>query len=278
MDHHFVTAMEKALGWDGPRGLGAAFARGTIEDLDLLDRLLNPKKLLDLVMRRSVTTPQFRIFQDGAELHPGRYIHPSVTRRGQAIPMADMHRVGALMREGCTIVLDEVDFFDPAMEATCRALQWWARELVRPMATPSSAALAPPWPTRPARACAAHGVCLPGTPGRSAWSGWTTCRLRTSSWSGPGSSWASTSSNTTAVLRSVWQPGETWGMSPLGGGNGKVWEDFDPRPFLRPPHDGLSRVQAAFRTAFHLPSAAAVAATPTTPVTWPSWSRPWARM
>lgn len=66
--------------------------------------------------------------------------------------------------------------------------------------------------------------------------------------------------DTTAVLRSVWQAGETWGMSPFGGGHGKVWEDFDPRPFLRPPHDGLSRVQAAFRTAFHLPSAAAVAA------------------
>ncbi|MET9569524.1 aldo/keto reductase [Streptomyces virginiae] len=65
--------------------------------------------------------------------------------------------------------------------------------------------------------------------------------------------------DTAAVLRSVWQAGETWGMSPFGGGNGKVWEDFDPRPFLRPPHDGLSRVQAAFRTAFHLPSAAAVA-------------------
>ncbi|MFC9811790.1 JmjC domain-containing protein [Streptomyces virginiae] len=131
MDHHFVAAMEQALGWDGPGDLGASFARGTIEDLDLLDRLLNPNKLLDLVMRRSVTSPQFRIFQGGAELHPGRYILPSVTRRGQAIPMADMHRVGALMREGCTMVLDEVDFFDPVMEATCRALQWWARELVQ---------------------------------------------------------------------------------------------------------------------------------------------------
>ncbi|MFE6268799.1 aldo/keto reductase [Streptomyces goshikiensis] len=65
--------------------------------------------------------------------------------------------------------------------------------------------------------------------------------------------------DTAAVLRSVWQAGETWGMSPFGGGNEKVWEDFDPRPFLRPPHDGLSRVQAAFRSAFHLPSAAAVA-------------------
>ncbi|WP_332757714.1 aldo/keto reductase [Streptomyces sp. MT206] len=63
----------------------------------------------------------------------------------------------------------------------------------------------------------------------------------------------------TAVLRTAWQVGATWGMSPFGGGHRKVWEDFDPRPFLRPPHDGLSRVQAAFRTAFHLPSASAIA-------------------
>ena len=131
MDHRFVSALEKALAWNGPGLLGSAFAQGTIEDSELLDRLLNPTKLLDLVMRHSLTTPQFRIFQDGAELHPGRYINPSVTRRGQAIPMADMRRVGELMREGCTMVLDEVDFFDPTMEATCRALQWWARELVQ---------------------------------------------------------------------------------------------------------------------------------------------------
>ncbi|MGW6942772.1 aldo/keto reductase [Streptomyces xanthophaeus] len=63
----------------------------------------------------------------------------------------------------------------------------------------------------------------------------------------------------TTVLRTAWQPGKTWGMSPFGGGHKKVWKDFDPRQFLRPPHDGLSRVQAAFRTAFHLPSASATA-------------------
>ncbi|MFG2712214.1 aldo/keto reductase [Streptomyces goshikiensis] len=63
----------------------------------------------------------------------------------------------------------------------------------------------------------------------------------------------------TAVLRDVWRAGETWGMSPLGGGHGKVWEEFDPRPFLRPHYGNLSRIQAAFRTAFHLPSANAVA-------------------
>ncbi|MEW5532329.1 aldo/keto reductase [Streptomyces virginiae] len=62
-----------------------------------------------------------------------------------------------------------------------------------------------------------------------------------------------------AVLRRVWQPGEIWGMSPFGGGNGKVWDDFDPRPFLRPPCGGLSRTQAAFRTAFHLPTASSLA-------------------
>ncbi|MET9839019.1 MULTISPECIES: aldo/keto reductase [Streptomyces] len=65
--------------------------------------------------------------------------------------------------------------------------------------------------------------------------------------------------NATTVLRTAWQAGETWGMSPFGGGHRKVWEDFDPRPFLRPPQDDLSRMQAAFRTAFHLPSASAVA-------------------
>ncbi|MEV7171465.1 aldo/keto reductase [Streptomyces sp. NPDC093224] len=62
----------------------------------------------------------------------------------------------------------------------------------------------------------------------------------------------------THALRAAWQAEETWGISPFGGGHGTVWEGFDPRPFLRPPH-GLSRVQAAFRTAFHLPVAAAMA-------------------
>lgn len=131
MDHRFVNAIEKALDWDGPAVLGSRFARGNIADLDMLDQLLNPKKLLDLVMRRSLNAPQFRMFQGGSELHPSRYIQPSVTRRGQAIPMADMRRVGELLRSGATLVLDEVDFFDPAMEATCRALQWWCHELVQ---------------------------------------------------------------------------------------------------------------------------------------------------
>ncbi|MBF9071882.1 JmjC domain-containing protein [Streptacidiphilus fuscans] len=131
MDHLFVRGVEKALGWDGPAALGTAFARGTLDEPDFLARLLTPNKLLDLVMRRSLTTPQFRIFHEGSEMHPGRYINPAVTRRGQAIPMADMRRVGTLLGSGCTLVLDEIDFFDPVMEVVCRALQWWSHELVQ---------------------------------------------------------------------------------------------------------------------------------------------------
>ncbi|MFD9376094.1 aldo/keto reductase [Streptomyces sp. NPDC059999] len=63
----------------------------------------------------------------------------------------------------------------------------------------------------------------------------------------------------TTVLRTAWQVGETWGMSPFGSGHKAMWEAFDPRPFLRPRHGDLSRMQAAFRTAFHLPTASAVA-------------------
>ncbi|MFK4226680.1 JmjC domain-containing protein [Streptomyces sp. NPDC019890] len=131
MDHRFVQAIEKALGWAGPSALGTGFVLGGIDDGALLGRLLTPHKLLDLVMRRGLNTPQFRVFQDGSELHPNRYFHDAVTRRGQAIRMADMRRLRDLMRAGCTLVLDEVDFFDPTLEATCRALQWWSRELVQ---------------------------------------------------------------------------------------------------------------------------------------------------
>ncbi|MFD9975925.1 aldo/keto reductase [Streptomyces sp. NPDC059017] len=53
--------------------------------------------------------------------------------------------------------------------------------------------------------------------------------------------------------------GEVWGMGPFGGStSAPVWERIDPRVFLR---DGtrLSRVQAAFRAAYHLPRADVVA-------------------
>ncbi|WP_405833335.1 hypothetical protein [Streptomyces sp. NBC_00105] len=245
VDHHFVTAMEKALGWDGPGALGSAFTRGTIEDLDLLDRLLNPSKLLDLVMRRSVTTPQFRIFQEGAELHPGRYIHPSVTRRGQAIPMADMRRVGGLMREGCTMVLDEVERSLAGLSTpdghtflgnACTALADAARDGLFGAWGVAS------WDTRSLEMVQVDDLPSPDL-----------LMVRAGFLVGIDLL------DAINVLRTAWQPGETWGMSPFGGGHRKVWEEFDLRPFLRPRHEDLSRIQAAFRASFHLPSASAMA-------------------
>jgi hypothetical protein len=131
MDHRLVGAVEKALGWPDASRLGGEFARGSLDDPGLGARLLTPTKLLDLIMRRSLSTPQLRCFCDGTELHPTRYITDTVGRRGQSIRIADMRRLGRLLHTGCTLVLDTLDFFDPTLEVACRALQWWSRELVQ---------------------------------------------------------------------------------------------------------------------------------------------------
>lgn len=131
MDHYLVQSIEKALGWTGTNGLGVAFARGGVSDLDLCSRLLTPWKLLDVIMRRSLAPPQLRCFQKGIELHPDAYITQQVTRRGQTLPVANMDRLGQFLRSGCTVVLDALDSFDPTMEIACRALQWWSREVVQ---------------------------------------------------------------------------------------------------------------------------------------------------
>ncbi|WP_246009960.1 cupin domain-containing protein [Actinokineospora cianjurensis] len=131
MDHRLVSAIEKALGWNGAQLLGKEFARGTIPDTDLCLRLLTPTNLLDTMMRRSLAIPQLRFFKAGKELHPDAFLTDAVTRRGQSTSMANMDRVGRLIKDGCTIVLDSFDTFDPTMEAACRALQWWAHELVQ---------------------------------------------------------------------------------------------------------------------------------------------------
>lgn len=50
-----------------------------------------------------------------------------------------------------------------------------------------------------------------------------------------------------------------WGMSPFGGSaSAPVWGRIDPRLFFR-DNSGLSRVQAAFRTAYQLPQVNTVA-------------------
>lgn len=131
MHHQLVEAIECALGWAGPARIGGDFARGRLADPNLPTRLMTPARLLDTVMRRGLSHPQLRAFQNGRELHPGEYFTDTVTRRGQGIRFANMTRLSGLMQDGATLVLDELDFFDPVMEVACRALQWWSRELVQ---------------------------------------------------------------------------------------------------------------------------------------------------
>lgn len=131
MRHSLTEAIEKALRWSGPDGLGVGFARGVLPDPGLCTRLLTPSRLLDVVMRRALSPPQFRCFRDGDELAPDAFLSQLVTRRSQVLPVADMDRLHVLMRSGCSIVLDALDSFDPTMEIACRALQWWSRELVQ---------------------------------------------------------------------------------------------------------------------------------------------------
>ncbi|MGH8901845.1 MAG: JmjC domain-containing protein [Egibacteraceae bacterium] len=131
MDHRLIQAVEKALGWSGPGSLGTAFARGSMDDTELCERLLTPTKLLDLVMRRSLEPPQLRCFRDGIELHPDDYLAAAVNRRRQSVRLADMRRLTVLSKSGFTLVLDALDTFDPTMEVACRALQWWSHELVQ---------------------------------------------------------------------------------------------------------------------------------------------------
>lgn len=63
------------------------------------------------------------------------------------------------------------------------------------------------------------------------------------------------------ALTEAWglEGGEVWGMSPFGGSTSTpVWDRIDPRVFLR-DDSRLSRVQAAFRAAYHLPRVGTVA-------------------
>ncbi|SEK66105.1 JmjC domain-containing protein [Streptacidiphilus jiangxiensis] len=131
MEHRLVTAIERALGWSSVEPLGRGFVRGHIQDEALPARIMTPNSLLDMVMRRSLARPQFRVFREGQEVHPAIYYTDSVSPRGQSISMVNMHALGRLLREGATVILDQANVFDPAMEVACRALQWWSRERVQ---------------------------------------------------------------------------------------------------------------------------------------------------
>ncbi|MGC5342885.1 JmjC domain-containing protein [Streptomyces sp. DT171] len=131
MEHRLISAIETALGWSGAGKLGKGFARGTLDDPELISRVLTPNHLLDILMRRSLNRPQFRVFQESKEVHPAVYVTDSVSPRGQSIPMVNMHSLGRLLGEGATVILDQANVFDPTMEVACRALQWWSHERVQ---------------------------------------------------------------------------------------------------------------------------------------------------
>jgi hypothetical protein len=88
-------------------------------------------RLLDLVMRRSLTTYGLRCLVGGVDLNPREYLSLSPARRGQSAPMADMRRIGSLLQSGCSLILDMAHLFDPTLEVACRALQWWAHEFAQ---------------------------------------------------------------------------------------------------------------------------------------------------
>ena len=57
MEHRLVTGIQKALGWDGPGPMGSVFSRGALEDSRLIERLMTPYRLLEVVRTRHRPTP-----------------------------------------------------------------------------------------------------------------------------------------------------------------------------------------------------------------------------
>lgn len=64
------------------------------------------------------------------------------------------------------------------------------------------------------------------------------------------------------LLAVCWSLGiaELWGMSPFGGSaKDPLWDKLDPGVFIQDRDEGLSTVQAAFRTAYRLPRVGRIA-------------------
>jgi hypothetical protein len=128
MRHRLVSGIEQALGWQDPAALGARFAVGTLPAPARCARLLTPQRLLDTVTRRSLAPPLVRCVREGTELAAREYLTEITTRRGQVLPMVDPRGLGRVRAQGCTLVVDGLNRWDPTMEVACRALQWWAQE------------------------------------------------------------------------------------------------------------------------------------------------------
>jgi hypothetical protein len=131
MDHRLVHGIEHAFGWPGPDPLGREFALGTLPEPGLCLRLLTPAALLDLIARRALHHPQLRVLQDSTDLHPRDYLVHQPTSRGHRISMANMPRIGQLLDQGATLVLDDLAPLEATLEVACRALSWWSGELTR---------------------------------------------------------------------------------------------------------------------------------------------------
>lgn len=93
--------------------------------------LFTPHRLLELLQRRCVEYPQLRCLTDGTDAHPREYLTQYTTGRGQSITMPDMDRIGRFLRDGCTLVLDDLAPLDARMDVACRALSWWTGEIAR---------------------------------------------------------------------------------------------------------------------------------------------------
>lgn len=128
MEHQLVRGIEHALNWSGPEHLGRELAVGRLPDPSLGPRLLDPQRLLDVVMRRSLTPPLVRCVRDGTNLAQGSYLTEVTTRRGQVMPMVDPDGLAQVLAEGATFVTDGLNRWDPTLEVACRALQWWTHE------------------------------------------------------------------------------------------------------------------------------------------------------
>lgn len=131
MDHQLVRGIEQALNWSGPQQLGTELAVGRLPDPDLGPRLLSPQRLLDVVMRRSLTPPLVRCVRDGTNVAQSSYLAEVTTRRGQLLPMVDPKGLAHVLSEGATFVTDGLNRWDPVLEVACRALQWWTHEQVQ---------------------------------------------------------------------------------------------------------------------------------------------------
>ncbi|MFE2551962.1 JmjC domain-containing protein [Streptomyces sp. NPDC059355] len=122
MDLRFVQDLAQALHRPDQRTLGSHFTRAELPGWG--DRLLTPTGLLDLLTYRTFSRPgQVLCLSKGVFLPPRDYMVARTTR-GDEHEMVDTYRLGALLKEGCQIVVGGLEKIDPRFDLACRALQW----------------------------------------------------------------------------------------------------------------------------------------------------------